>query len=155
MAVDADVLPFQKKEMLRAIERCFRDFLQTAREDSDPILRAKRVLRRRLESDVIFQRKSSRDRFDARAYHGYVTQDRQRSTYVIRAASLREWLKTEPGTLRGIIAWLEEKRCLLARESRTTKTDDRPTDWAERTVVWPNRKSTPVRSITFYDPFVR
>ena len=155
VAVDAGILPYLKKDVMRAITRCCRDALQAANGVRDPLLRAKRVLRRNLESGVIFRRKSSKDRFDTRTYHGYVTQGGQRSTYVIRAASLREWFKTEPGALRGIIAWLEERRCLLARESRTTKTDDRPTDWAERTVVWPDRKPTPVRSITFYNPFAK
>jgi Domain of unknown function (DUF927) len=153
-AVDAGVLPYRKRDVMRAITRCCRDALKAANGVSDPLLRAKRVLRRNLESNVIFRRKWSKDRFDTRTYHGYVTQGGQRSTYVIRAASLRGWFKTEPGALRGIIAWLVENGCLLARQSRTTRTDDRPTDWAERTVVWPDQKSTAVRSIAFYDPFV-
>jgi putative DNA primase/helicase len=154
-AVDAGILPYLKKDVMRAITRCCRDALQAANEVSDPLLRAKRVLRGNLESGLVFTRKSSKDRFDTRTYHGYVTQGGPRSTYVIRAASLREWFKTEPGALRGIIAWLVKKGCLLARQSRTTKTHDRPTDWAERIVAWPGRRPTPVRSISFYDPFVR
>jgi hypothetical protein len=153
--VDAGILPYLKKDVMRAITRCCREALQTANGVGDPLLRAKRVLRRNLESGVIFRRKSSKDRFDTHTYHGYVTQGGQRSTYVIRAASLREWLKTEPGALGGIIAWLVENGCLLARQSRTTKTHDRPSDWAERIVAWPGRRPTPVRSISFYDPFVR
>jgi hypothetical protein len=68
---------------------------------------------------------------------------------------LRDWFKTEPGAARGIVEWLEERRCLLARQSRSVKKADRPTDWAERTVVWPDRQPTSVRSIVFYDPFAK
>ena len=54
-----------------------------------------------------------------------------------------------------VIEWLEKKRCLLARQSRSTEMVERPTDWAERTLVWPDEESTPTRSIVFYTPFVK
>jgi hypothetical protein len=155
VAIDAGILPYLKKDVRRAITRCCRDALQTAREDNDPLLRAKWILRRWLESDRIFEMKSPNDRFDESRFGGYVIKDGQRSKYVIRAATLRRWFKTEPAALRGIIAWLEGKRCLVARNPRTTGIARRPTDWAERIVTWPDRQSTTVRSIIFYDPFAR
>ena len=148
MAIDAGILPYQKSDVLRAVERCFRDALQTAAEESDPLLRAKRLLCRHLESNRIFEMKSPNDRFDASRFDGYVAKDGGRWRYVIRAASLRDWFKTEPGAARGIVAWLQEKGCLLARQPRPTKGADRPTDWAERTLVWPDRQPTSVRSIS-------
>jgi hypothetical protein len=152
LAIDAGVLPYPKSGVLRAVERCFRDALQTASEESDPLLRAKRLFRRHLEGDRIFEMKLPNDSFDARRFDGYVANCGGRWRYVIRAASLRDWFKTEPGAARGVIDWLEEKRYLLARQSRSVKKTDRPTDWAERTSVWPDRRRTSVRSIIFYDP---
>jgi hypothetical protein len=153
LAIDAGILRYRKSDLLRAVERCFRRTLQTAAEERDPLLRAKRLLRRRLESKVIMQLKSGSDSFDARRFDGYVATDGGRWRYVIRAASLRDWFKTEPGAARGIVAWLEQKRCLLPRQPRSAKGVDRPSDWAERTLVWRDRQSTSVRSIVFYDPF--
>jgi hypothetical protein len=141
--------------LLRANERCFREALQTAAEECDPLLRAKRLLRRRLESKVIVRLKSGSDTFDARRFDGYVAKDGGRWRYVIRAASLRDWFKTAPGAARGIVAWLEQKRCLLPRQPRSPKGADRPSDWAERTFAWRDRESTSVRSIVFYDPFAK
>jgi Domain of unknown function (DUF927) len=154
MAVDARVLPCQKADVLRAIRSCFRDLLQGRSEDErdDPLSAAKRLFRRRLESDVIYRQERPNDAFHATAYEGYAKEG-QRSRYVIRAASSREWFKTEPGAMRNIIHWLEDKHCLLARQSRSTSNANRPSDWAERTLVWPDGKH--VRSIVFYDPFVR
>jgi Domain of unknown function (DUF927) len=151
VAIDAGVLPYQKSDVLRAVERCFRDALQTAAEESDPLLRAKRLLRRCLESNRIFEVKSPNDSFDARRFDGYVANCDGRWRYVIRAASLRDWLKTELGAARGIVEWLEERRRLLARQPRSLEKADRPTDWAERIFVWPDKSS--VRSMVFYDPF--
>jgi len=155
MAIVAGVLPYRKSDVLRAVERCFRDALQTAAEESDPLLRAKRLLRRHLESNRIVEMKSPNDSFDARRRDGYVANCGGRWRYVIRAASLRDWFKTEPGAARGIVEWLQEKGCLLARQPRSAKGADRPTDWAERTVVWPDRRPASVRSIVFYDPFAK
>ena len=155
MAVDARVLPYRKEQVLRAIRSCFRDLLQGRRGDErdDPLSAAKRLLHRRLESDVIYRQERPNDAFRASAYDGYVTKEGQRSRYVIRAASLREWFKTESGAIRNIIKWLEDKHCLLARQSRLTSNANRPSDWAERTLVW--HDGTSVRSIIFYDPFAR
>ena len=156
MAIDAGILPYQKSDVLRAVERCFRRGVQTAAEESDPLLRAKRLLRRHLEGNRIFEMKSPNDSFDAPRFDGYVAKDRGRCRHVIRAASLRDWFKTEPGAAKGIVDWLQERGCLLARQPRRpTKGADRRTDWAERAVVWPDRQSTSVRSIVFYDPFAR
>ena len=156
MAIEAGILPYRKSDVLRAVERCFRDALLTATEESDPLLRAKRLLCRHLEGNRIFEMKSPNDSFDARRFDGYIANYGGRWRYVIHAASLRDWFKTEPEAARGIVAWLQEKGCLLARQPRRpTKGADRPTDWAERAVVWPDRQSTSVRSIVFYDPFAR
>jgi hypothetical protein len=155
MAIDAGTLPYQKSDVLRAIERCFHDALQAVAEESDPLLRAKRILRRRLESDRIFDVKSPKDMFDARRFDGYVTNDGGRWKYVIRAASFRDWLKTEAGAVGGIVAWLAQMRCLLPRQSRSALNASRPADWAERTFIWTDRKSTSVRSLVFYDPFAK
>jgi hypothetical protein len=151
LAIDAGVLPYRKSSAAGAVERCFREAVQNAAEVSDPLLRAKRLLRRYLESNRVFESTSPSDTFDSRRFDGYVFQDGDRWRYVIRAASLRDWFKTKPGAAKEIVAWLHEKGCLLARQPRSAVGADRPTDWAERTMVWPDRTS--VRSIVFYDPF--
>jgi hypothetical protein len=152
MAIDADLLPYRKQDVMRAVTRCFRDVLRSTR-DNDPLVAAKRLLRRHLRSDAIFNQRRPDDQFDGQGYDGYVTVQGGRPQYVVRASSLREWFKTEPGAFRRIIDWLKKKRCLLPRAARETQINDRPTDWAERITKWPDGKSTSVRSIIFYDPF--
>jgi hypothetical protein len=122
MAIDAEALPYRKEEVLRAIRSCFRDLLQPRSEDErdDPLSAAKRLLRRRLGSDVIYRHERPNGAFRAGAYDGYVTREGQRSKYVIRAASLREWFKTEPGAIRNILKWLEDKHCLPATDDAAT-----------------------------------
>ena len=83
LAIDAGILPYRKSDVLRAVERCFRHALQTAAEESDPMLRAKRLLRRYLESNHIVEMKSPNDSFDARRFDGYVADDGGRSRYVV------------------------------------------------------------------------
>ncbi len=58
MAIDAGILDYAKRDRLRAIERCFRDAVDTAGEERDPLLRAKSILRRRLGGSRIFRLKS-------------------------------------------------------------------------------------------------
>ena len=99
LAIDAGILPYLKKDVMRAITRCCRDALKIACEDNDPLLRARRILRWWLESDRIFEMKSPNDRFDEFRFGGYVIKDGQRSKYVIRAASLRRWFETDPAAL--------------------------------------------------------
>jgi len=155
IAVDAGVLDYDKRALLRAIDRCFRDALQTAEEARDPLLRAKRVLHRRLEGDRIFHMRSSRSSFDACSFDGYVAKDVGKLKYVVRAKSLREWLKNEPGAFRGIIEWLARRGCLQPRQSRSSSSERRPTDWAERNLAWPDKRAIITRSVIFDDPFAK
>ena len=155
LAIDAGVLPYQKSEVMHAVKRCFLSALSITAEERDPLAGAKAILRKRLKGDRIFRRRSSNGSFDARRFDGYVFKDGERWKYVIRTSSLREWFKTEPRAYKLIIEWLEKKRCLLARQSRSTEIVQRPTDWAERALVWPDEESTPTRSIVFYTPFAK
>ena len=155
LAVDAGVLPYRKADLLRAVTRCFLSAISITAEERDPLAGAKAILRRRLKGDRVFRRRSSNGSFDARRFDGYVFKDGERWKYVIRASSLREWFKTEPRAYKPVIDWLEEKGCLLARQSRSTEIVERPTDWAERTLVWPDQQSTATRSVVFYEPFAK
>jgi hypothetical protein len=155
IAVDAGVLDYDKRDLRRAIEQCFRDAFQTAEEARDPLLRAKRVLRRNLEGDRVFQMRSSRSGFDAASFDGYAAKAGEKKKYVIRAKSMREWLKNEPGAFRGIIEWLARRGCLQPRQSRSARPEQPPTDWAERSLAWADRRSTVTRSLIFNDPFAK
>jgi len=155
LAVDAGVLPYRKSDLLSAVTRCFLSAISVTAEERDPLASAKAILRRRLKSDRVYRVRPSSASFDADQFDGYVVSDSGRWRYVIRASSLREWFKTEPRAYKLIIAWLEKKRCLVARQSRSTEMVERPTDWAERTVVWPDQQSTATRSVVFYEPFVK
>ena len=155
LAVDAGVLPYRKSELLRAVTRCFLSAISVTAEERDPLASAKAILSMRLKGDRIFRVRPSSASFDADQFDGYVVKDGERWRYVIRASSLREWFETEPRAYKPVIEWLEKKRCLLARQSRSTEMVERPTDWAERTLVWPDEESTPTRSIVFYTPFVK
>ncbi|HEY1941762.1 MAG TPA: hypothetical protein VGH40_06525 [Roseiarcus sp.] len=89
IAIDAGLLSYRKGDVRRAIRACFRDVLRPGRDD-DPLMAARRILRRQLRSDAIFDQRRSDDQFDAREYPGYVAMDGGRSKCVVRAASLRE-----------------------------------------------------------------
>ena len=140
LAVDAGVLRYRKIDLLRAVTRCFLSAISVTAEERDPLASGQAILRKRLKGDCIFRQRSSNAPFDAGQFDGYVVKDGERWRYVIRASSLREWFKTEPRAYKLIVEWLEKKRCLLARQSRSTEIVERPTDWAERTLVWPERK---------------
>jgi hypothetical protein len=155
LAIDAGVLPYKKGEVMRAVKRCFLSAISITAEERDPLAGAKGILSKRLKGGRIFRVRSSNGSFDARRFDGYVVKDGERWRYVIRASSLREWFKTEPRAYKIMIEWLEKKRCLLARQSRSTEMVERPTDWAERTVVWPDQQSTATRSVVFYEPFAK
>jgi hypothetical protein len=115
--------------VLRAIRSCFRDLLQARSEDEqDPLSAAKRLFRRRLEIDVIYRQERPNDAFHASAYDGYVAKEGQ--SPVVSFA-----------------------RQACGSGSRRKDKANRPSDWAERTLVWPDGKH--VRSIVFYDPFAR
>ena len=152
MAIEAGLLPYRKEEVLRATTRCFCGALEADRNDADPLLRAKRLLRSWLRSDRVVELKISNDRFDANRYQGYAIGVGQRRRYVVRAASMRMWLSRQPGGFRDAVLWLERQRRLQPRQSRTA--GNRPADWMERSVVWPARSGDlPTRSIVFYEPF--
>ncbi len=155
LAIDAGLLPYQKGDLLRAVTGCFLSAISVTAEVRDPLAGAKAILTKRLKGDRIFRVRSSSGSFDADQFDGYVVKDGERRKYVIRASSLREWFKTEPRAYKLIIEWLEKKRCLVARQSRSTEMVERPTDWAERTLIWPDEESTPTRSVVFYEPFVK
>jgi hypothetical protein len=155
IAVDAGVLDYDKRDLRRAIEQCFREALHTAVEERDPLLRAKRVLRQRLNSDRVFQMRSSRSSFVARSFDGYAAKDGEKMRYVIRARSMREWFKNEPGAFRGIIEWLARRGCLQPRQSRSARAEQQPTDWAERNLAWPDKRKTVTRSVIFDYPFAK
>ena len=146
MAIEAGLLPYRKEEVLRATTRCFCGALEADRNDADPLLRAKRLLRSWLRSDRVVELKISNDRFDANRYQGYAIGVGQRRRYVVRAASMRMWLSRQPGGFRDAVLWLERQRRLQPRQSRTA--GNRPADWMERSVVWPARSGTsrPARS---------
>jgi hypothetical protein len=141
MAIEAALLPYRKEEAPRAITRCFRDTLETARNDDDPLLRTKRLLRSWLRSVRVVELKTSNDRFDANRYQGYAIGVGQRRRYVVRAASMRMWLSGQPGGFRDVVLWLERQRRLQPRQSRAAV--DRPADWMERNVIWPARSGGP------------
>jgi hypothetical protein len=155
LAVDAGLLPYKRGDLMRAVTRCFLSAISVTAEERDPLASGKAILRRHLKGDRVFRRRPSNVSFDARRFDGYVVKDGERWRYVIRASSLREWFKTEPRAYKPVIEWLEKKRCLLARQSRSTEMVERLTDWAERTLVWPDEESTPTRSIVFYTPFAK
>jgi hypothetical protein len=155
IAVDAGVLGYDKRNLRRAIDQCFRDAFQSAEEARDPLLRARRILRRSLEGDRIFQMRSSRSSFDAASFDGYAAKAGEKKKYVVRAKSMREWFKNEPGAFRGIIDWLKQRGCLQPRQSRASSTEQPPTDWAERNLAWPDKRATITRSVTFDDPFAK
>ena len=118
--------------------------------EPDPLAGARRILRLKLNK-ARTHRSARRDReFSSESFEGYVEKQRDRLTYVIRVKDFRAWFAKDSGSFKLVLEWLESRGCLLARRSRTPG-QARPTDWAEKRVIWPDGKA--VRSLEFTDPF--
>ena len=150
IAIDADLLPYDKEELAAAIWRCTRDSIPTSNPQRDPLTRAERDLRVGMRKARVYH--SAQDgRFDSERFEGFVTKRQGRTTYVVRTKDFRAWFDDgDPLALGRALAWLQQRGCLRARRARATAAH-RPADWASRTVIWPDRRA--VRSVEFFDPF--
>ena len=150
IAIDADLLPYDKEELAAAIWRCTRDSIPTSNPQRDPLTRAERDLRVGMRKARVYH--SAQDgRFDSERFEGFVTKRQGRTTYVVRTKDFRAWFDDgDPLALGRALAWLQQRGCLRARRARATAAR-RPADWASRTVIWPDRRA--VRSIEFFNPF--
>jgi len=150
IAIDADLLPYDKEELAAAIWRCTRDSIPESRPRPDPLTGVVRDLRVGM-SKVRVHRSAQDGRCDSERSDGFVTKRQGRTTYVVRTKDFRAWFGDgDPLAFGRALAWLERRGCLRARRARATAAH-RPADWASRTVIWPDGRT--VRSIEFFDPF--
>jgi hypothetical protein len=149
IAIDADLLPYDKEELAAAIWRCTRDSIPTSNPQLDPLTRAEGDLRVGMRKARVY-RSAQDGRFDSERFEGFVTERLGRTTFVVRAKDFRAWFDGDPLMSRTALMWLEQRGCLRARRARATVAH-RPADWAEKIIVWPDGKA--VRSLEFTDPF--
>ena len=150
IAIDADLLRYDKEELAAAIWRCTRDSIPESRPQPNPLTRAERDLRVGMRKARVY-RSAHDGQFDSERFEGFVTERLGRTTFVVRAKDFRAWFGDgDPLAFGRALAWLQQRGCLRARRARATAAH-RPADWASRTVIWPDER--PVRSIEFFDPF--
>jgi len=77
IAIDADLLPYDKEELAAAIWRCTRDSIPTSNPQPDPLTRAERDLRVGMRKARVYR--SAQDGwFDPERFEGFVTKLRRR-----------------------------------------------------------------------------
>jgi len=150
IALEADLLRYDKEELAAAIWRCTRDSIPESRPQPDPLTGVVRDLRVGMRKARVY-RSAQDGRFDSERFEGFVTKGQGRTTYVFRTKDFRAWFGDgDPLAFGRALAWLQQRGCLRARRARATAAH-RPADWASRTVIWPDGRT--VRSIEFFDPF--
>jgi Domain of unknown function (DUF927) len=149
IAIDAKLLPYDKKRLAAAIWRCASNAILMISGQVDPLARAKQDLRVGIRNARLcrFVRDGM---FDSDDFDGYVATRKGRSIHIVRARDFRAWFGGDPLRYRDALAWLERRGCLRPRLARRV-TARHASDWAERAVKWPDGRM--VRSIEFSDPF--
>lgn len=149
LAIDAGVVPWKPEQLLRAVATCWQRALDVHGQKKDALTQAKRALRANLKPEKVKKRGPSASFSPEEADGYYVMKDGVR-IYTVHAAAMRKWLGTDPKQFDRLLDWLDAKRFLIPRQSKTGEVGS---DWAIQTPKWPNGKS--VRSIVFRDPFQR
>jgi hypothetical protein len=149
LAIDAGVVPWKPEQLLRAVATCWQRALDVHGQKKDALTQAKRALRANLKPEKVKKREPSASFSPEEADGYYVMKDGVR-IYTVHAAAMRKWLGTDPKQFDRLLDWLDAKRFLIPRQSKTGEVGS---DWAIQTPKWPNGKS--VRSIVFRDPFQR
>ncbi len=150
LAVDAGVLPLDKKAVGRAVCRACRAALKEL-PDPQAELRADLAnLQEHLLSGAVMNLETS-NRQQVRLIRNAEGFRRLREggtgeEFIVRAQNFTGWFGT-PMRVRRLLEWLDDQGFLDHGRDRTTK---RSNEWAQRQVTWPD--GTRVRSVSLYAP---
>ena len=150
IALEADLLRYDKEKLAAAIWRCTRNSIPESRPQPNPLTRVERDLRVGLRQARV-HRSAQDGRCDSDRFEGFVRKEQGRTTYVFRTTDFRaRFGDGDPLAFDNALNWLKQRDYLRPRRPRLTATH-RPADWASRTIEWPDGRM--VRSIVFVDPF--
>jgi hypothetical protein len=157
IALEADLLRYDKEKLAAAIWRCTQDSIPASRASipasrpqPNPLTRAERDLRVGMRQARVY-RSAREGRCDSDRFEGFVRKEQGRTTYVFRTTDFRaRFGDGDPLLFDNALTWLNQRGYLRPRRARPTTTH-RPNDWASRTIEWPDGRM--VRSIVFFDPF--
>jgi hypothetical protein len=90
MALEADLLRYDKEKLSAAIWRCTRDSIPESRPQPNQPTRAERDLRIGMGKARVY-RSAQDGRCDSERFDGFVTKERGRTTYVFRTKGFRAW----------------------------------------------------------------
>ena len=150
MADEAEVWRWRKAELLSKMAYCFR-VAKRAMRPLDPLPSALKLLRSRLQSSEVVERRPGATSSETWSAAGYSERTGSTVTYTVRTAKFKEWLGSEllaDLVLRDLFA-----RNLLQTSSATSGSHLTDADLNGRTLRWPGGKM--VRSFRFLDPFPR
>ena len=148
MADEAEVWPWEKAKLLRAMAYCFRA-AKRAMRPLDSLPSALGVLRSRLQSSEVVERRPGATSLGTSNAAAFFERNGSKITYTVRTAKFKEWLGSE--SLADLVL-----RDLFARNLLQTGraasgprlTDE---DLNGRTLRWPGGQV--IRSFRFSDPF--
>lgn len=150
LAVDAGVLPLDKKAVGLAVRRACRAALA---ELPDPLgeLRADlATLRERLTSGAVINLETSTRQEERliRNAEGFrrLREGGKGEEFIVRGQVFADWFGT-PMRVRRVLEWLDDEGFLDHGRDRTAK---RSNEWAQKQVTWPD--GTRVRSVSLYAP---
>jgi hypothetical protein len=148
MAIAAGVVPWSPAELTAALIACLKVAHQHARRHTMSVTSLRRQLRQRLRAaDLI--RPNSGPPFGPEARVGFCRGEQGRQSYTIHAKAFRAWFASRAERI-AVLRWLHEAGHLSMGE-RTIRPSATSTEWAERTVRWPDGRVH--RSYVFQAPF--
>ena len=150
MADEAGVWRWGKAELLRKMAYCFR-VAKRAMRPLDPLSGALKVLRSRLQSSNVVERRPGATASGTSSAACYSERSGSRITYTVRTAKFKEWLGSE------LLADLVLRHLFARNLLQTGRAASGPRltdeDLNGRTLRWPGGHV--VRSFRFLDPFPR
>jgi len=148
MADEAEVWRWGKAELLSAMAYCF-GVAKRAMRPLDPLSGALEVLRSRLQSSDVVERRPGAASLGTSSAAAYSERTGSTITYTVRTAKFKEWLGSE--LLADLVLRHLFARNLLQTSSPASGSHLTDADLQGRTLRWPGGQV--VRSFRFLDPF--
>jgi hypothetical protein len=148
MAIAAGVMPWQPAELNAALIACLKVAHRHVAQNMVPLTTLQRQLRQRLQqADLIAH--PAKGTFGPAERVGFCRMERGTRIYTIHGKSFRDWFATRAQRV-AVLRWLHDAGHLRMGE-RASRPSSSSTDWAERTVRWPDGRVH--RSYVFRSPF--
>jgi putative DNA primase/helicase len=136
IGIDASVLPWTEKMVLRNILRCFRDARKVIRLDGDLVTAALDRFSQKIKNGVLVQLSTKGTRKgDIKSAEGYIKRRRNHYHIVVRGDAFKKWFDDtrQPALL---LRWLHSQGALRRKPSSSDRSS---VVWAETRTYWPGR----------------